>query len=226
MESQKTQAVGSVMVVGGGVAGTRRLWTWQIQVTRSTWWKRPRPSAARCPNWTRPSRPTIAPCASFPPIVECGSHPNITLLTLSELTALEGEAGNFTATVTQHPRYIDRSKCTGCGECATVCPVVPGQRIRLRPVHQEGGLQVLSPGGAGHVRHRQAGPGPVRHRTAGQHYRPGVCPAHQDGKIPGGGAAHHGGPAHARRFGPGLSPSLRDPPAVAQELTTPSPSAT
>ncbi len=31
--------------------------------------------------------------------------------------------GHFTAHVLQRPRYIDVSKCTGCGECAAVCPV-------------------------------------------------------------------------------------------------------
>ncbi len=36
---------------------------------------------------------------------------------------MEGEEGNFKATVRQYPRYVDRSKCTSCGECAKVCPI-------------------------------------------------------------------------------------------------------
>jgi heterodisulfide reductase subunit A-like polyferredoxin len=69
-----------------------------------------------------------AMCTISPKLVETAAHLNIELLTDSELVKLDGQAGHFTATVHTHPRYIDVSKCTGCGECADVCPVViPGR---------------------------------------------------------------------------------------------------
>ncbi len=55
-------------------------------------------------------------------MMDAGRHPNIELLTLSELVALEGEAGDFIATVRRHPRYVDESKCTACGDCLVKCP--------------------------------------------------------------------------------------------------------
>ena len=55
-------------------------------------------------------------------MVECGRHLNIELLTLTELESLSGEAGNFTAILKQRPRYVDMSKCIGCGVCAQKCP--------------------------------------------------------------------------------------------------------
>jgi len=54
--------------------------------------------------------------------MDAGRHPNIELLTLSEVMDLEGEAGRFTATVVKHPRYVDESRCTACGDCLAKCP--------------------------------------------------------------------------------------------------------
>jgi len=47
---------------------------------------------------------------------------NIELMTLSEVVAVEGEQGDFTVKVKQHPRYIDMDKCIACGLCAEKCP--------------------------------------------------------------------------------------------------------
>ena len=43
-------------------------------------------------------------------------NPNLTILTMAEVTGLEGEAGNYTATVKLSPRYVN-DNCTACGEC-------------------------------------------------------------------------------------------------------------
>jgi len=37
--------------------------------------------------------------------------------------SLEGEPGNFRATLKSEPRYIDPERCTGCGQCGQACPV-------------------------------------------------------------------------------------------------------
>ena len=51
-----------------------------------------------------------------------GRHINIELLTLSEVTAVSGQVGDFHVRVKQHPRYVDMDKCIACGLCAEKCP--------------------------------------------------------------------------------------------------------
>ena len=67
-------------------------------------------------------------CIMAPKLVECGRHRNIELITNAELLKVTGEAGDFRVTIKKKPRYVDLSKCTGCGECVEVCPVeVPNE---------------------------------------------------------------------------------------------------
>lgn len=65
---------------------------------------------------------------AYCPFIECHLHPNIRLLPYSEVESLEGEPGSFVVSLVCKPRYVDPLRCTGCGECAAVCPVeVPSE---------------------------------------------------------------------------------------------------
>jgi heterodisulfide reductase subunit A len=55
-------------------------------------------------------------------MADVGRHPNIRVLTNTDITAVEGEAGNFTVSVTRRPRYVDEELCRGCRTCAVFCP--------------------------------------------------------------------------------------------------------
>jgi heterodisulfide reductase subunit A len=69
-----------------------------------------------------------AMCILSPKLVEVARHPNIELLSLSEVTNVEGSKGDFLVTVLKHPRFVDEDKCVGCGACADKCPVkVPNE---------------------------------------------------------------------------------------------------
>jgi heterodisulfide reductase subunit A len=60
-------------------------------------------------------------CILTPKMVDVGRHPNIELLTYSEIVDIEEEVGGFRATIRKKPRYVNMDKCTGCGECAAAC---------------------------------------------------------------------------------------------------------
>jgi heterodisulfide reductase subunit A len=62
-------------------------------------------------------------CILTPRMVEAGQHPRIRLYTYSEVESVDGFIGNFKVAIRQKARYVDMSKCTGCGECSKVCPL-------------------------------------------------------------------------------------------------------
>ncbi|MFH1319163.1 MAG: FAD-dependent oxidoreductase [Bacteroidota bacterium] len=61
-------------------------------------------------------------CIESPKFIECDRHPNIEILTYTEVDSVEGEAGDFTVTLNKKPRYIIEDKCTGCTTCVEYCP--------------------------------------------------------------------------------------------------------
>jgi heterodisulfide reductase subunit A len=54
-------------------------------------------------------------------MMDAGRHPKITLLSYSEVAEVHGYVGNFDIRVRRKPRYVDETKCTGCGACTTAC---------------------------------------------------------------------------------------------------------
>jgi len=55
-------------------------------------------------------------------MMDVGRHPNINLLTYSEVEAVSGYVGNFTVRIRKRARSVDEDKCTGCGTCEEKCP--------------------------------------------------------------------------------------------------------
>ena len=63
-------------------------------------------------------------CILAPKVTDTYNHPLVYTMTLSDLVELRGEAPNMTAVIRRRPRFIDEAKCTGCGACTEVCPVI------------------------------------------------------------------------------------------------------
>ncbi|NVM46787.1 MAG: CoB--CoM heterodisulfide reductase iron-sulfur subunit A family protein, partial [Candidatus Lokiarchaeota archaeon] len=56
-------------------------------------------------------------------MLEANRHPNIEILSNSEVVQVDGYIGNFRAKVKRNSRFVSETKCTGCGACTEVCPI-------------------------------------------------------------------------------------------------------
>ena len=64
------------------------------------------------------TRPSISPA-----YIQQNQHPNIEILTNAHITDVGGQAGDFSVSLRQEPRYVDIERCISCSYCSEVCPV-------------------------------------------------------------------------------------------------------
>jgi heterodisulfide reductase subunit A-like polyferredoxin/CRP-like cAMP-binding protein len=117
--------VGAAMVVGGGIAGIQAALDLADAGIKVYLVERGPAIGGRMATLDK-TFPTndCAMCILSPKLSSVGRHPNIEVLTLTDLQKLEGTAGNFTATVRRRPRFVDSARCTACGDCVAACPVL------------------------------------------------------------------------------------------------------
>jgi NADPH-dependent glutamate synthase beta subunit-like oxidoreductase len=78
--------------------------------------------------------PTLdcASCISTPKMASTIHHPNVTVMTSSEVREIAKNAdGTFKALINRRSTYVDNSSCTGCGECETACTVALPDRFNF-----------------------------------------------------------------------------------------------
>jgi heterodisulfide reductase subunit A len=112
----------AALVVGGGIAGIQAALDiadagFQVYLVERS------PSIGGRMSQLDKTFPTLdcSSCILTPKMVDAGRHPNIELLTYSEVVSVSGQAGDFHAVIKKKPRYVDVDKCRGCGLCAEAC---------------------------------------------------------------------------------------------------------
>jgi len=61
--------------------------------------------------------------------MDVGRHPLIDVITNAEVTACEGETGDFRVRILKSPRFVREDRCVACGICVDSCPVVSGNEF-------------------------------------------------------------------------------------------------
>jgi Heterodisulfide reductase, subunit A and related polyferredoxins len=123
MAVEQTKAVPRVLVVGAGIAGMQAALDianagYEVVLVERL------PSIGGRMAQLSETYPTLdcSQCILTPRTVEVGRHPNIQLLTYSEVEAVTGQAGHFQVRIRRRAAYVDWEKCTGCGLCQEKCP--------------------------------------------------------------------------------------------------------
>ncbi len=129
-----SKKVGSVLVVGGGIGGMQSAIDladsgYKVYLLEET------PSIGGAMAQLDKTFPTndCSMCIMSPKMVDVGRHPNIELLSYSELESIKGKEGNYKVKVRRKARSIDETKCTGCGVCIENCPVKLQMQIPEEP---------------------------------------------------------------------------------------------
>jgi heterodisulfide reductase subunit A len=132
LETRKVKINPATLIVGGGVAGIQAA----LEISESgneVYLIEKEPSIGGKMAVLDKTFPTLdcSACILTPKMVSVGQRKNIHLLSYSEVEDVSGSIGNFKIKVRRKPRYVDETKCTGCGLCYSSCLAVriPQRRV-------------------------------------------------------------------------------------------------
>jgi heterodisulfide reductase subunit A len=122
LEEKEVDVIPSCLIIGAGIAGIQASLDiadagFKVYLVEKS------PSVGGRMSQLDKTFPTLdcSACILTPKMVDVANHPNIELMTYSQLEEVEGYVGNFKAKIRKKARYVDFDKCTGCGDCAEAC---------------------------------------------------------------------------------------------------------
>jgi len=116
--------IGAVLVVGGGIAGMQA----SLDLADSGYYVYLVEESSSIGGHMAQLDKTFptnecSMCIISPKLVEVARHLNIEIIPNTKVKHIEGEAGNFKASLLKSPRFVDLEKCSACGDCIEKCPV-------------------------------------------------------------------------------------------------------
>jgi len=114
----------SVLVIGGGISGIQAALDLGDRGFKVYLVEREPSIGGRMAQLDK-TFPTMdcSACILTPKMVDVSRHPNIELLTYSEVLEVKKASSDFRVKILCKPRYVDGEKCTGCAKCADYCPI-------------------------------------------------------------------------------------------------------
>ncbi len=113
----------AVLVVGGGIAGIQAALQCANAGFKTYLVERSQSIGGHMAMLDK-TFPTLdcSACILTPKMVSVGQHPNIKLMSYSEIEEVGGYVGNLKVKVRHKATYVDYNKCNGCGLCQEKCP--------------------------------------------------------------------------------------------------------
>ncbi|MDE6021774.1 MAG: CoB--CoM heterodisulfide reductase iron-sulfur subunit A family protein [Ruminococcus sp.] len=120
----ESPVVKRALVIGGGIAGIQTALDiadagYEVDIVEK------QPTIGGKMTQIDKTFPTLdcSSCILTPKMVDCAQNEKITIYSYSEVEAVTGFVGNFSVKIRRKARYVDETKCTGCGVCTEKCPV-------------------------------------------------------------------------------------------------------
>jgi len=122
LKTSKIKVTNKALVIGGGIAGIQSALD-LAEEGHKVYLVEKTPSIGGRMAQLDKTFPTLdcSGCILTPKMMEVKNHPNIELMSYSEVVGIDGSIGNYNVTIKKKARYVDMDKCTGCGDCVDAC---------------------------------------------------------------------------------------------------------
>ena len=124
LTSSETPVTKRALVIGGGIAGIQTALDiadagFEVDIVEKE------PTIGGKMAQIDKTFPTLdcAACILTPKMVDCAQNEKIHIYAYSEVESVKGFVGNFTVGIKKKARFVDETKCTGCGLCTEKCPM-------------------------------------------------------------------------------------------------------